>query len=206
MSVGWFCFIAIISIDHTVRRRQPLVWLSGIRDFPWYGLDSPATAQDINQSPVKHTLSALLIGRSRGRSVRDDFIRPVLRFIFGHTPFRRLVGVEPVWLSVVRGFTALSFISSLAVYAVLACIVNPLLENDSTLPTRPMGVHAWSGAPPMSSIDSLFIVVVSDHAVSIGFFLTLRSLGDILGQPSDEHQRIPHTAHRDGYVSQWNPT
>lgn len=165
VGISWVALLLIAALEHHLTLGHLDVWAAGIRDFPWYGIDPPApdSIEDTEKRTLVTPLRTLLVGQSRGLGVRDGFYRPLAHFMWNHTPFRRVIGIEPVWLALVRGTVAILLLSGLLVYGALQCIVNPIIENDNSLPTRPLPYYAYSGAPPFLPIDLLPVVFVSNR-------------------------------------------
>lgn len=133
----WVVVLLYMSLRQHLSYNHPEVWTSGVRDFDWFNHPSPAdTPKEGNSfsTPV-----VWIIGESRGLCVRSGFIRPLRHFIFHHTPWRRVVGVEPIWLSAIRGTVGLTLLLGLSAYASIQCIKLPLEESSGSLPVRSRG-------------------------------------------------------------------
>ncbi|KIO24680.1 hypothetical protein M407DRAFT_25924 [Tulasnella calospora MUT 4182] len=61
-------------------------------------------------------------------------------FLDDYTVYRRTPGVEPVWLAVVRGTTALAVLAAILAFGALNIIINPMQQFQHPLPRRPVPV------------------------------------------------------------------
>lgn len=135
----WASLLLSVSLWHTSHYQAPGVWTSGVRDFEWYNHPSPAGTPD--RSISRPGLLFRLIGVSRGAGTTyHAFVNPIAQLMFHHTPWRRVVGVEPIWLSLVRGTTAFVLLIALCAYASIQCISLPVHESNFALPVRDAGI------------------------------------------------------------------
>lgn len=168
---------------------HPEVWWAGVRDFKWLG--RPAPAGDVGggdtRKPGDYTRATrcfyFICGESRGLGVEQGFYRPLSQFFSNHTVFRRVVGVEPVWLAFTRGVFALAFLVGLLAYGTIQCIKLPVWENASNLPVRSQEIQ---GAYPYVPLTSSDITFVRGHNLRSGntqsVSITARSSADLLQQ------------------------
>lgn len=165
----WGVVLFSVSLRHHLHCHRSDVWISGVRDFRWYDQPPSAGVRESNGPDIGFRL--WVVGESRGQGAYLDLIRPISRIIFRHTPWRRVVGVEPIWLSLVRGTVGFAFLLGLSAYACLQCISLPLQESSSALPVRDGGI-----SPTPFNLEEIPVALVSD----IPFFQILRSLSLIL--------------------------
>lgn len=152
---GWAVLLIGLSLYHHIRYRRPDVWISGTADFSWFSQPSP-----VGGSSPRNARS-WLIGESREREVYTGFVRPIGAFICRHTPWRRVAGVEPVWLSFLRGTIAFAFLLGLLAYACVQCISLPLQESHRSLPVRNVGI-----AQNIPNLEDLPVSLVSDLLIT----------------------------------------
>lgn len=161
-STAWVTTLLYLSYRHHRYYQHPAVWVSGIRDFCWYNSPPAAGTQDPDVVNSSRSLRTWLIGAPRSReAVRTGFLAPVAEFVFHHTPWRRVVGVEPIWLSLARGTTGVACLLGLSAYACIQCISLPLRESYDSLPLRETGTH---GEPLL--LADVFVALVSTKHVA----------------------------------------
>lgn len=156
----WVLALLSISIENHIRLHHPEVWISGVRDFKWYNYPPPAGPVD-SEGPAPSPFVRLFAGQSRGLGIKHGFYRPLNQFLSNHTVFRRVVGVEPLWLSIIRGSVGLAFLVGLLAYATIQCIKLPLAEDGSTLPVRPREIDLWSTDPTFTPLENITVAFVS---------------------------------------------
>ncbi|KAG8920075.1 hypothetical protein FRC01_000940 [Tulasnella sp. 417] len=148
--------LLIVATDQRDRR----VWFTGVRDFPWYGRPPPADPSDAARAAkykAASTARVLAIGYSRGLGIQSGFYRPLNNFLSTHTFFRRVIGVEPIWLAFARGVVGLAFLVGLLAFGVIQCIKLPLAEDGSNLPTRARELGLWDKLPPSMSLENVTV-------------------------------------------------
>ncbi|KAG8921181.1 hypothetical protein FRC01_000378 [Tulasnella sp. 417] len=151
--------LLIVAIDQRDRR----VWFTGVRDFPWYGRPPPADPSDAARAAkykAASTARVLAVGYSRGLGIQSGFYRPLNNFLSTHTFFRRVIGVEPIWLAFARGVVGLAFLVGLLAFGVIQCIKLPLAEDGSNLPTRARELGLWDKLPPSMSLENVTVAWV----------------------------------------------
>ncbi|KAG8946364.1 hypothetical protein FRC04_011910 [Tulasnella sp. 424] len=148
--------LLIVAID----QRDGRVWFTGVRDFPWYGRPTPADPVDSARAAkykAASTIRVLAVGYSRGLGIQSGFYRPINNFLSTHTFFRRVIGVEPIWLAFARGIIGLSFLVGLLAFGIIQCIKLPLNEDVSSLPTRAREIGLWDRLPPSMSLENVTV-------------------------------------------------
>ncbi|KAG8967007.1 ATP-dependent rRNA helicase spb4 [Tulasnella sp. 425] len=148
--------LLIVAIDQSDRR----VWFTGVRDFPWYGRPTaadPADAARAAKYKAASTIRVLAVGYSRGLGIQSGFYRPINNFLSTHTFFRRVIGVEPIWLAFARGTVGLAFLVGLLAFGIIQCIKLPLNEDGSSLPTRAREIGLWDTTPPSKSLENVTV-------------------------------------------------
>ncbi|KAG8920074.1 hypothetical protein FRC01_000939, partial [Tulasnella sp. 417] len=148
--------LLIVAIDQHDRR----VWSTGVRDFQWYGKPPPADPSDAARAArykAASTTRVLAIGYSRGLGIQSGFYKPVNNFLYTHTFFRRVIGVEPIWLALARGTVGLAFLVGLLAFGIIQCIKLPLAEDGSNLPTRARELGLWDKLPPSMSLENVTV-------------------------------------------------
>ncbi|KAG9010456.1 hypothetical protein FRB94_010419 [Tulasnella sp. JGI-2019a] len=114
--------------------------------------------------PTKHRNSLgakclfFFAGQSRGLGVKDGFYKPFNRFLPNHTIFRRVIGVEPIWLALARGAVGLVFLVGLFAYGTIQCVQLPLNENGNTLSVRPVQKSLGDITPPFTSLENVSVI------------------------------------------------
>lgn len=154
----WVTTLLCVALSQHVFYNGPAVWFSGVRDFGWY--DRPHPSGSSVQDEPTHGPFVWIIGYPRGRGVHHGFVRPLSDFIFRHTPWRRVIGVEPVWLSLIRGTVGFSLLLGLFAYAIIQCIKLPLEESGGPLPVRTRG--STGQRLPTFSLEYTTTALVSD--------------------------------------------
>ncbi|KAG9046512.1 hypothetical protein FS837_004262 [Tulasnella sp. UAMH 9824] len=148
--------LLIVAVDQRDRR----VWFTGVRDFPWYGRPPPADPSDAARAAkykAASTARVLAFGYSRGLGINSGFYRPLNNFLSTHTFFRRVIGVEPIWLAFARGMVGLAFLVGLLAFGIIQCIKLPLAEDGSNLPTRARELSLWDDLPPSMSLENVTV-------------------------------------------------
>lgn len=115
----------------------------------------------------------LVVGYSRGLEIRKHFYEPLKHYMYTHTPFRRITGVEPVWLALFRGTVAVAFLMGLLVFGLDQCVWSPFTETD--LPTRP---RVLSAAIDYVREFNITVVLVRRLSKTLWCLLTLTTFAD----------------------------
>lgn len=145
------------SLRHHLHYHRPDVWMSGVRDFDWYNHSPPAGTQ--GPKPAPRNLRSWLVGEPRRAGVYLHFLSPLGEFIFHHTPWRRVIGVEPIWLSLIRGTIGFAFLLGLFAYAAVQCVRLPIQESSGSLPVRDIGTD-----PSAFGLESKSLSLMSSRA------------------------------------------
>ncbi|KAG8857624.1 hypothetical protein FRB96_005642 [Tulasnella sp. 330] len=159
--LGGYAFVLLgITLHSHLCLGRPEVWMAAVRDWRWF--DSPTPAGDIdidntNGSSLGHKVFLLLVGQSRGLGIKSGFYRPLNQFISNHTVFRRVIGVEPIWLALIRGTIGLTFLVALVAYGAIQCLQLPLAEDANNLPVRPIERGLWDRTPPFTSLENVTV-------------------------------------------------
>ncbi|KAG9010457.1 hypothetical protein FRB94_010420 [Tulasnella sp. JGI-2019a] len=160
------CIIVVISavyalaLHNHLHLHRPEVWSAGVRDWWWFGGPTPAGDFDVDHTK-EHSLGATFLfpfaGQSRGLGIKNGFYKPLNHFLSNHTVFRRVTGVEPIWLALVRGIVGLAFLVGLLAYGAIQCIQFPLNEDGNTLPVRPVQKSLWDRTSPFISFENVTV-------------------------------------------------
>lgn len=163
--LGGYTLVLLGMVLHShLRLGRPRVWTAGVRDWPWFDRPTPAGDIDVDHTrgySLGNRVVFFFIGQSRGLGIKHGFYLPINRFLSNHTLFRRVVGVEPVWLALIRGTIGLAFLVGLLAYGAIQCLQLPLTEDASNLPVRPMERNLWDTSPPFTSLENVTIAFVS---------------------------------------------
>lgn len=94
------------------------------------------------------------------KTLHEVLVSPLRTFLDNHTVYRRDPTVEPGWLALVRGTTALVGLTAIAAFGVLNILVNPTAQFKSPLSKRPISVPMpyETGFP-----DTVYGVIVSGY-------------------------------------------
>lgn len=120
---------------------------------------STSTCRPLGRGAYKaaSTVRVLAVGYSRGLGIQSGFYRPLNNFLSTHTVFRRVIGVEPIWLAFARGTVGLAFLVGLLAFGIIQCIKLPLAEDGSNLPTRARELGLWDKLPPSMSLENVTV-------------------------------------------------
>ncbi|KAG9016554.1 hypothetical protein FRB95_013331 [Tulasnella sp. JGI-2019a] len=160
LASGVYAMVLLSMVLYThLNLHRPEVWSASVRDWQWFGRLTPAGDVDVDHT-TKYPRGAkrLFSGQSRGPGIKDGFYKPFNRFLSNHTIFRRVTGVEPIWLVLARGTVGLAFLVGLFAYGMIQCIQLPIIEDGSTLPVRPLQRSLNDDIPSVTSLESVTVV------------------------------------------------